>query len=76
MNLLPVLLHLYRLRYSLQSKSTLLIDQFLLALSKNGNFFACAVCRPLLPFLVHVDQWILFFLDLLNFHLSFLKLKC
>ena len=39
MNLLPVLLHLYRLRYSLQSKSTLLIDQFLLALSKKWKFF-------------------------------------
>ena len=42
MNLLPVLLHLYRLRYSLQSKSTLLIDQFLLALSKKWKVFAPA----------------------------------
>ena len=34
-------------------------------------FYACAGCRPLLRFLVHMDQCILFFLNLWNFHLSF-----
>ena len=65
MNLLPILSHLYHLRYSLQSKSTLLIDQFPRALLKKMEiFYACAGCRPLLRFLVHMDQCILFFLNL------------
>ena len=42
MNLLPILSHLYRLCCSLQSKSTLLIDQFPRALLKKWKFFAPA----------------------------------
>ena len=40
MNLLPILSHLYRLRYSLQNKSTILTDQFPRALLKKWQFFA------------------------------------